>query len=83
WNDPEDGYRKQVEVVEDADAIRLFGWRQLDVTAFGCTSRGQAHRLGRWLLYSERAETDTISYTAGVDHADLRPGDIIALHDPS
>lgn len=83
WNDPEDGYKKQVEVVEDADAIRLFGWRQLDVTAFGCTSRGQAHRLGRWLLYSERAETDTISYTAGVDHADLRPGDIIALHDPS
>ncbi|MFV3380268.1 host specificity protein J [Pseudomonas sp. NY15354] len=83
WNDPEDGYKKQVEVVEDADAIRSFGWRQLDVTAFGCTSRGQAHRLGRWLLYSERAETDTISYTAGVDHADLRPGDIIALHDPS
>ncbi|MBO9552238.1 phage tail protein [Pseudomonas sp.] len=83
WNDPADGYKKQVEVVEDADAVRLFGWRQVDVTAFGCTSRGQAHRLGRWLLYSERAETDTITYTAGVDHADLRPGDIIALHDPS
>lgn len=83
WNDPEDGYKKQVEVVEDADAIRLFGWRQLDVTAFGCTSRGQAHRLGRWLLYSERAETETVTYTAGVDHADLRPGDIIALSDPS
>ncbi|MBF8732791.1 host specificity protein J [Pseudomonas guariconensis] len=83
WNDPADSYKKQVEVVEDADAVRLFGWRQVDVTAFGCTSRGQAHRLGRWLLYSERAETDTITYTAGVDHADLRPGDIIALHDPS
>lgn len=83
WNDPQDGYKKQVEVVEDAAAIREFGWRQLDVTAFGCTSRGQAHRLGRWLLYSERAETETISYTAGVDHADLRPGDIIAVSDPS
>lgn len=83
WNDPEDGYKKQVEIVEDADAIRLFGWRQLDVTAFGCTSRGQAHRLGRWLLYSERSETETITYTAGVDHADLRPGDIIAVSDPS
>ncbi|MEN8639577.1 host specificity protein J [Pseudomonas sichuanensis] len=83
WNDPADGYKKQVEVVEDADAIRLFGWRQVDVTAFGCTSRGQANRLGRWLLYSERAETETISYTAGVDHADLRPGDVIALTDPS
>lgn len=83
WNDPEDGYKKQVEIIEDADAIRLFGWRQLDVTAFGCTSRGQAHRLGRWLLYSERSETETITYTAGVDHADLRPGDIIAVSDPS
>ncbi|MFJ2336918.1 host specificity protein J [Pseudomonas protegens] len=83
WNDPEDGYKKQVEIVEDPDAIRKFGWRQVDVTAFGCTSRGQAHRLGRWLLYSERAETDTISYTAGVDHADLRPGDIIAVSDPA
>lgn len=83
WNDPEDGYKKQVEIVEDADAIRLFGWRQIDVTAFGCTSRGQAHRMGRWLLYSERAETETIEYTAGTDHADLRPGDIIAVSDPS
>ncbi|WP_313135530.1 host specificity protein J [Stutzerimonas nitrititolerans] len=83
WNDPEDNYRKQVEVIEDADAIRQFGWRQVDVTAFGCTSRGQAHRLGRWILYSERAETETVTYAAGVDHADLRPGDIIAVADPT
>lgn len=83
WNDPADGYKKQVEVVEDADAIQKFGWRQVDVTAFGCTSRGQAARFGRWILYSERAETETVSYTAGIDHADLRPGDVIAVSDPS
>lgn len=83
WNDPEDNYRQQIEVVEDPDAIRRFGWRQVDVTAFGCTSRGQAHRFGKWILDSEKAETQTVSYTATVDHADLRPGDIIALSDPA
>ncbi|SES12747.1 Phage-related protein, tail component [Vreelandella subterranea] len=82
WNDPQDNYRQQVEVVEDADAIREFGWRQTDVTAFGCTSRGQAHRMGKWILDSERAETETVSYQASVDHADLRPGDIIEHTNP-
>lgn len=83
WNDPADNYRLQVEVVEDAETIQQFGWRQLDVTAVGCTSRGQAHRLGKWMLASERAETETVTYAAGVDHADVRPGDIIALSDPT
>lgn len=83
WNDPEDGYRLQVEVVEDADAIQQFGWKPTEVTAPGCTSRGQAHRLGKWMLYSERAETETVTYTAAVDHADVRPGDIIQLSDPT
>lgn len=83
WNDPGDNYRLQVEVIEDAEAIQQFGWKQLDVTAVACTSRGQAHRLGKWMLASERAETETVTYAAGVDHADVRPGDIIALSDPT
>jgi len=83
WNDPSDNYRLQVEVVEDSEAVQSLGWKQLDVTAVGCTSRGQAHRLGKWVLYSERAETETVTYLASVDHADVRPGDIIALSDPT
>ncbi|XKE45762.1 phage tail protein [Halomonas organivorans] len=83
WSDPEDGYRQQIEVVEDPDAIQQYGWRQTEVVAAGCTSRGQAHRLGKWILYSERAETETLSYRAGLDHADLRPGELIAVSDPS
>lgn len=82
WNDPEDNYSKQVELVEDQDLIQVLGWRQVDVSAFGCTSRGQAARLGKWLLYTERYETEILTYRAGIDHADLRPGDIIAVHDP-
>lgn len=82
WNDPEDGHKSKPELVEDPESVELFGWREVQVTAFGCTSRGQANRLGKWILYSERMETQTVSYAATADHADLRPGDIIELSDP-
>ncbi|WP_339118581.1 phage tail protein [Halomonas sp. BMC6] len=83
YNDPNDNYRQQVEVVEDAEAIELYGWRPLEINAVACTSRGQAHRLGKWTLASERAETETVSYRASLDHADVRPGDIISVSDPT
>jgi predicted phage tail protein len=83
WNDPEDGYKPAIAIVEDPEMIQQFGWRQLDVVAVGCTSRGQAVRYGRWLLDSEKNETETVTYRAGLDHMDLRPGDLIAVADPS
>lgn len=83
YNDPNDNYRQQVEVVEDAEAIEQYGWRSLEINAVACTSRGQAHRLGKWTLASERAETETVSYRASIDHADIRPGDIISVSDPT
>ena len=83
WNDPEDNYRQSIEVVEDAEGIKQYGWRQTDVTAFGCTSRGQARRVGLWLLYTEREETETVEFAVGLDNADIRPGDVIRINDPS
>ena len=83
YNDPNDNYRPQIEVVEDADAIERYGWRPMEVTAVACDSRGQAHRLGEWILDSERNETETVSYRASLDHADVRPGDIISVSDPT
>lgn len=82
WNDPEDNYKQKPELVEDPYCIDLFGWREVQVTAACCTSRGQARRLGKWILYSEREETQTVTYSATVDHADLRPGDFIRVADP-
>lgn len=82
WNDPEDSFKAKPEIVEDPDSVDLFGWRETQVTAVACSSRGQAHRLGKWILYSERMETETVSYSAAIDHADLRPGDLIQLSDP-
>ncbi len=83
WNDPESNYEEAIEVVEDPELIEKYGIRQLDITAVGCTSRGQARRMGLWTLYSEKAETETISYQASIDHVDMRPGDIVKVSDPS
>ena len=83
WNDPENGFEPAIAVVEDATAINDFGWRQLDTVAFGCTSRGQATRWGRWILDSEKYETETVTYRCAFDHADVRPGQIIGIADPT
>ncbi len=81
WNNPDDEYRRTPEVVEDADLVHKLGYRPMEVTAFGCTSRGQAYRMGLWALYSEQSETQQVTYRAGMDHADLFPGQIVALAD--
>lgn len=82
WHDPNEGHRPTVEMTEDAGAIQKFGYRPSEVVAFGTTNRGQAHRLGKWLLDTEQSATETVTYRAGFDHADLAPGKIIAVADP-
>lgn len=83
WNDPANLYKPTVEVVEDPEGIDRYGFRPKEVTAIGCTSRGQARRLGLWILTTELLETQTLTYSAGLDHAFLRPGDIISVADPA
>lgn len=71
------------EVVEDQEAIRKYGVIKTEIDAFACTSRGQARRLGEWLLYSEQYETETLTFKAGMDAgAVVRPGQIIEVADP-
>jgi len=81
WNDPDDFYKQKVEYVEDATAIARFGVIPTEVVAIGCTSRGQANRVGRWLLYSETNETETVTFQTGVEGAVARPGQIIKVAD--
>lgn len=71
------------ELVEDADAISKYGWVATQVKAFACTSRGQAHRLGKWILHSEQNEVDVCTFTASLDAGVLvRPGSVIEVQDP-
>lgn len=81
WNDPENAYEQMVEYVSDEDAIAKYGIIEIKTAAFGCTSRGQANRAGRWLLHSEQNETSTVTFKVGLDGAIVRPGQIIKVMD--
>ena len=83
WTDPEDSYKQATEVVEDIDEIQKAGRiTRKTVTAFGCTSQGQAHRYGKWHLFTERLEKEVVSFKTGINAgAVLRPGDIINIQD--
>lgn len=71
------------EVVEDAAALAKYGAITREISAFACTSRGQANRIGQWLLYSEQYESEVISFTASIEAGVLvRPGQIIEVSDP-
>lgn len=71
------------EVVEDRDGITKYGVVTATIKAFACTSRGQAARLGEWMLYSEQNETEVVSFTTSVDAGVLvRPGQVIEIADP-
>nr|WP_321513131.1 phage tail protein [uncultured Pseudodesulfovibrio sp.] len=82
WNNPLDGYKPDLEIYEDVDAIAKYGWHPTDKVAIGCTSRGQAHRLAKWLVYTEQEQTDAVSCVTGFDHADAVPGSIVPVVDP-
>lgn len=81
YNDKTNFYKPALEYVEDVDGIRKHGIREIEMTAFGCTSRGQAIRLGRWALFTENMETESISFTAGLEGAYIKPGDVFSVHD--
>jgi predicted phage tail protein len=81
WNDPEDFYRQKVEYVEDADGIARYGIVQTEVIAVGCTSRGQANRAGRWILFTEQSETELVTFKTGIEGNQIRPSNIIQIAD--
>jgi acetyl esterase/lipase len=71
------------EVVEDAESIAKYGVVKTEISAFACTSRGQARRIGEWLLYSERYEGETVTFSTSVDAGVIvRPGQVISVADP-
>ncbi len=84
WNDPDDFSERKPELVQDREAIRDMGAiHEIAITAFGCTSRGQARRVGRWALYSEQYETETVTFETSLDGTSLYPGMVINVLDPN
>jgi len=71
------------ESVENAEGIARYGVVTAEISAFACTSRTQAHRIGEWLLYTEQYETETVTFKTNIDAGiAVRPGMIIATSDP-
>lgn len=81
YSDKNNGYQKAVEYVSDDESIAKNGLNLTEVTAFGCTSRGQAYRTGRWLIETEKLEKETITFTVGREGLMHLPGDIIRVND--
>lgn len=81
YADKDNGYEKAIEYVSDDESIRRNGLNVKKITAFGCTSRGQAHRTGLWLLQTEKLETKTVTFTVGTEGLMHVPGDIIKVAD--
>ncbi|RDF11288.1 host specificity protein J [Haemophilus paraphrohaemolyticus] len=81
YKDAENNYESTIEYISDDEQIRKFGLNLKKVTAFGCTSRGQAFRTGKWILETERLETETITFTVGSEGLMNIPGDIIRVSD--
>ncbi len=79
--DASDSYERKIEIISDDDLIRRHGLNVKKVTAFACTSRGQAFRTGKWILETERLETKTVTFAVGAEGLMHIPGDIIRVAD--
>ncbi|HCP3157726.1 TPA: host specificity protein J, partial [Escherichia coli] len=81
WIDPDNGWETATELVEDTQAIVRYGRNVTKMDAFGCTSRGQAHRAGLWLIKTELLETQTVDFSVGAEGLRHVPGDVIEICD--
>lgn len=81
WQDPDDAYRSTIELVVSDELVERHGYRQRDVAAMGCTSRGQAHRVGLLVLSEQETESETVRFRMALEGMHLRPGDRIRVAD--
>lgn len=81
WIDPNNGWETATELVEDTQAIARYGRNVTKMDAFGCTSRGQVHRAGLWLIKTELLETQTVDFSVGAEGLRHVPGDVIEIYD--
>lgn len=81
WDNPDNGFSTEYELIPDEQAIAKYGVRTLDISAFGCTSQGQAQRAGLWALKSEQLETQTVSFRTGLQGFIPQVGRVINVAD--
>ncbi|CBJ80374.1 Host specificity protein J [Xenorhabdus bovienii str. Jollieti] len=83
WTNPDNGWKDEREMIQDDELAARLGINIKKVTAFGCTSRGQAHRVGKWIIETEKLETDSVTFSTGREGINCIPGDIVEIADNS
>lgn len=83
YSEPNEFYEDRVVYVEDAEGIAKWGYRPIDITAYGCTSRTQAKRYGLWRILTERYQEKSISFTVAAEGMFVQPGQVFAVSDPT
>lgn len=81
WDNPDNGFQTEYEYVRDEKAIAKYGVKVLDMAGLGCTSQGQAKRLGQAALLTEQLETRQVSFKLGMDGAIPRVGNVVTISD--
>jgi len=81
YNDPDNFYKPNFVVVEDYDLITKYGYQTKEIVAFGCTSKYQAQRLGRWMMAAEELDQAVISFSTGLEGVAVFPGQVFAVAD--
>ncbi len=81
YNDPNNFYRPDFVVIENKELVNKYGFQIREVVAFGCTSKFQAQRLGKWVLASEETEGETVTFAVGLEGLMVMPGQIFAVSD--
>ena len=81
WTDPDNGWEQVKEYVSDDEMIAKGNYNETTLEAFGCTSRGQAWRAGKWLLETAKRESSRLSFQMARDAIHFTPGDIVEVMD--
>lgn len=81
YNDPDNFYKSNVVVIEDATLISKYGYQEKEIIGFGCTSKFQAARLGRYMMAAEEINGEVVTFTTGLDGAVVLPGQVFAVAD--
>ena len=81
FNSPQKLFKEDSVIAEDRASIVRSGQRKKDIFAYGCTSRNQAVRHGKWIIETDKTNIESVRYIAGLDHYDAKPGDVVSIED--
>jgi predicted phage tail protein len=81
YNDPDNFHKPNFICIEDRSLIDKYGVQEKSVVAFGCTSKHQAQRMGRWIMQSEKLHDETVTFSVGLEGLNVLPGQVFEVSD--